>query len=221
MCGRFALFSTEEALAAAFGLEAMPELAGRYNISPSQEILTVRVEQGRMVAEQLRWGLVPFWAKDPAIGQRMINARAETVADKPSFRQALRRRRCLIPADGFFEWKKAADGGKQPWYISAADSHLLAFAGLWEAWQDPDGDLLRTCTIITATANDLMRDLHHRMPVLVAHSDYGTWLNPEASVAETDSLIAMQPHTRLQAWPVSHRVNNPVNDEPELIRQQE
>jgi len=214
MCGRFAFFSPKEAIVAAFGLEAMPEYVGRFNIAPSQQILTVRLEQGRMVAEQFRWGLVPFWAKDPAIGNRMINARVETVAEKPSFRQALRQRRCLIPIDGFFEWQKSADGGKQPWYISGGESQILACAGLWEEWRDPDDQVLRTCTIITTAANDFMRGLHHRMPLLLAATDYATWLNPAATVG---NLLTARSIVALQAHPVSRRVNNPINNEPELI----
>ena len=168
------------------------------------------------MADQFRWGLVPFWAKDPAVGNRMINARAETVAEKPSYRQALRRRRCLIPADGFYEWQKATQG-KQPWFISGSGGALLAFAGLWEEWRDADDTLLRTCTIITTVANEFMTELHQRMPVIVSSDQHETWLNTEASSVDLERVLAAGSEIELQAWPVSRKVNNPINDQPELI----
>ena len=217
MCGRFAFFSPEEAIAAAFGLDGLGELPPRFNIAPTQDVFTVRIKAGRMVAEQLRWGLVPFWAKDPAIGTKLINARAETLAEKPSFRQALRRRRCLIPASGFYEWVRQGSG-KQPWFISPADAEFICFAGLWEEWRDPDQQLLRTCTIVTTVATPFMARLHQRMPVILPPDAYGTWLNPEAPGDDTDRLLAAAPPVDLQAWPVSRKVNSPMIQGEALIQ---
>jgi putative SOS response-associated peptidase YedK len=220
MCGRFAFFSPEEAIIAAFGVAAAGGLKPRYNIAPSQELLTIRLDEGQMIADQLRWGLVPFWAKDPAIGNRMINARAETLAEKPSFRQALRRRRCLIPANGFFEWKKdPGTNARQPWYISSANSELLAFAGLWEEWQGGDGEELRTCTIVTTAANPFLSELHHRMPLILSKAEYSTWLDLQSAREDVNLLLTGMPTPELQFWPVSRKVNSPLNDEPELIEQ--
>jgi putative SOS response-associated peptidase YedK len=197
----------------------MLAIAPRFNIAPSQDVFTVRMEQGAMRVECLRWGLVPFWAKDPAIGQHMINARAETLAEKPSFRQALRRRRCLIPASGFYEWQPGA-AGKQPWFISPAKAGFMAFAWLWEEWQEPAGQLLRTCTIITTAANPFMARLHQRMPVILAGDSYAEWLNPATAAAETDALLARSSTMELQAWSVSRRVNSPLNDADDLVEPQ-
>ena len=204
---------------AAFGVAAVGELQPRYNIAPTQDVIVVRAVADGLQVDSLRWGLVPFWAKDPAIGNRMINARAETVAEKPSFRQALRRRRCVVPADGFFEWQKTADG-KQPWYISAADSRLLAFAGLWEEWRDADAATLQTFTIITTVADAFMQTLHHRMPVMFDRAGVEQWLNPAAAPADIDCLLQSATAPELRAWPVSPAVNTPLNDRPELLEAQ-
>lgn len=215
MCGRFALFSPAEALQAAFGVADIGELQPRYNIAPTQDVVVIRAGTEGLLVDRLRWGLVPFWAKDPAIGNRMINARAETVAEKPSFRQALRRRRCVVPADGFFEWQKTA-AGKQPWYISAADSRVLAFAGLWEEWRGADDATLRTFTIITTVADAFMQTLHHRMPVMLNDATMSTWLDSQAAPADIERMLhASAPE--LDAWPVSRAVNTPLNDSPELL----
>jgi putative SOS response-associated peptidase YedK len=216
VCGRFAFFSPAEALQAAFGVTAIANLQPRYNIAPTQDVIVVRSAADGLQVDRLRWGLVPFWAKDPAIGNRMINARAETVAEKPSFRQALRRRRCVVPADGFFEWQKTADG-KQPWYISAADSGLLAFAGLWEEWRGGDEGPLQTFTIITTVADAFMQTLHHRMPVMFDRAGVDQWLEPQAAPADIDHLLQAAAAPELRAWPVSRAVNTPMNDRPELI----
>ncbi len=216
MCGRFAFFSPAEAIAATFGLAAAPKVVQRFNVAPGQDLFSVREEGDVPVADMFRWGLVPFWAKDPAIGNRMINARAETVTEKPSYRQAFRRRRCLIPADGFYEWQKIGDG-KQPWFIRAKDSSLLAFAGLWEEWSGGEGEVLRTCTIITTAANEFMADLHDRMPVIVPDAMYADWLGAGTAEADLQQILVDGPDRELTAWKVSRAVNNPINDEPGLI----
>jgi len=216
MCGRFAFFSSSEVITAVFGLKNTPALKPRFNVAPGQQVFSVRSEGGKLMADQFRWGLVPFWAKDPKVGHQMINARAETVAEKPSYRQALRRRRCLIPADGFYEWQKAING-KQPWFISGSGGALLAFAGLWDEWRDADDTLLRTCTIITAVANEFMTEIHQRMPVIVSSDQYETWLDTEASSTDFERVLTAGSEVELQAWPVSRKVNNPINDQPELI----
>ena len=168
MCGRFAFYSPSEATAALFGASATAEVVARYNIAPTQFIAAVRNdEQDTPELAMLRWGLVPFWAKDPSIGNRMINARAETVAEKPSFRSAYKKRRCLILADGFYEWRKEGDG-KTPYFISLADGSPFAFAGLWENWSSKESDeSLQTTAIITTAASDFMAQLHQRMPVVM------------------------------------------------------
>ena len=192
-------------------------MKSRYNIAPSQEVLAItRAGGSELVAANYRWGLIPFWAKDPAIGNRMINARAETLTEKPSFRQAYSRRRCLIPATGFFEWQKQAQG-KQPIFISHEKQQPLAFAGLWEQWQSPDGEKLKSCTIITTAANEFMRELHHRMPVCLSREMHAEWLAEDTPRSNLDELVNGEQNVPLQAWPVSRRVNNPVNNTADLV----
>lgn len=213
MCGRFAFYSPDEATASLFGVSGDFSVEARYNIAPTQDIAAVRHDADRRrEAVLLRWGLVPFWAKDAAIGSRMINARAETVAEKPAYRAAYRQRRCIVPADGFYEWR-TTDDGKKPYYITLASGEPFAFLGLWESWQDKrSGDRLETATLITAAANDFMTSLHHRMP-LVLHADA-----TEAWLAGGDSAQALADRMpRLRAWPVSRRVNNARNEGPDLI----
>lgn len=218
MCGRFAFFSPREAVIAAFGADINFQSDPRYNIAPSQEVTLLRLdENGDLRVDKYRWGLVPFWAKDPAIGNRMINARAETVAEKPAYRQSFSRRRCLVLASGFYEWRKNADG-KTPFFISRADDQPFGMAGLWDEWAKGDGEPLRTCTVITTPANEFMQTMHHRMPVLMDGSSAPSWLNVEAL---NDALLSMLlgPQTvELQAWPVGKSVNNPINDNVGLIQ---
>ena len=216
MCGRFAFFSPAEAIASLFGLSDIPTLTPHFNIAPSQDVFVIHKPDDQRIGEFFRWGLVPFWAKDPAIGNRMINARAETLAEKPSFRTAYKRRRCLLPVDGFFEWKKTPDG-KQPWFISSAEAQPMLFAGLWDEWQGDEGNPLRSCTIITTAANGFMQDLHQRMPVIVSPDQAGIWLDNSSDRAATDAVLDKAHDTDLQAWPVSRRVNSPRNDDPDLI----
>lgn len=213
MCGRFAFYSPAEATAALFGASGSVDLQARYNIAPTQMVAAVRGDANDREMVALRWGLVPFWAKDPAIGNRMINARAETVAEKPAFRAAYRRRRCLVLADGFYEWH--TEGGvKIPYFISLASDEPFAFAGLWEQWQSKDGEeSLQTSTIITTQANEFLSSLHHRMPVI---------LNPERAeqwLAGDDDIVpnATDEAPRLRAWPVDRRVNNARNEGDKLI----
>jgi putative SOS response-associated peptidase YedK len=218
MCGRYALYTPVEAMVRLFGLVEAQAQPPRYNIAPTQIVSVVRADdQGARRAEGLRWGLVPFWAKELAIGNRMINARGETVAEKPAFRQAWRRRRCLIPADGFYEWQKLPDG-KQPWFISSDGPEPLAFAGLWERWDDRGrAEPVETCTIITTTANLTLRPLHERMPVILAPGAWDRWLDPGAGNEELASLLRPAADELLSARPVSRRVNSPGNDGPELV----
>jgi len=231
MCGRFGLLHTWEDMVESYRLVTPPlNLPPRYNIAPSQPVLAVIAGGGGSGAgggnraTHFQWGLVPSWAKDPAIGAKMINARAETVADKPAFRAAFRRRRCLIPASGFYEWQSQPGNGerggpKQPFWIAAADGGLLAFAGLWERWQGADGSELETCSIVTTEANAALRPIHHRMPVILAPADLEAWLDvgDETATAAAAALLRPAADAALTAWPVSRRVNNVRNDDAELI----
>jgi putative SOS response-associated peptidase YedK len=201
MCGRYALHSNPEVVALLFGLSEVPAYQPRYNIAPTAQVLVVRDGGAAMV----KWGLVPRWAKDPSMGARMNNARAETVAEKPSFRDAYRERRCLIPANGFYEWK-LEDGKKQPYYITPSGGALFAFAGLWEQWND-----LQTCAVITTGANDKMAEVHERMPVIVSPGEYSSWL------ATGDIALRACPDSAIDIRRVSRAVNNARNDVPGLI----
>lgn len=214
MCGRFAFYSPTEATAALFGAASTAEVEPRYNIAPTQYIAAVRdAEAGDREVVMLRWGLVPFWAKDPSIGNRMINARAETVAEKPSFRNAYRKRRCLVLADGFYEWRREGDV-KTPYFISLADGSPFAFAGLWESWKSKENEeSLQSAAIITTDANDYMARIHQRMPVVAQPKDAGRWLDGDMDVLS--ELIAGPPEFR--AWPVDRKVNNARNEGDALI----
>lgn len=218
MCGRFSLYHPEGDVIERFEVEeADYEFAPRYNVAPSQSIAAVvREGEGRELVG-LKWGLVPSWAKDPAVGSRMINARAETLAEKPSYRRALASRRCLIPADGFYEWRKEARGLKQPMHIRRRDGGLFAFAGLWEEWKGPDGGLLRTATIVTVAPNELMRPIHDRMPAILTPEDEARWLDPRSGAAEALPLLRPYPEGALEAFPVSRAVNSPSVNDPSLI----
>lgn len=214
MCGRFAFYSPAEAAAALFDFEPSLTTEPRYNIAPTQPVPVVRNTQaGGRALTMLRWGLVPFWARDPSIGQRMINARAETLSVTPAYRNAYEKRRCLILADGFYEWRKHGPAKKQPYYISKADGQPFAFAGLWEAWTDrATGESLRTTAIVTTAANDFLKELHDRMPVVLEPETARAWLAGDAGV-----LDATKGSPPLQAWPVDTRVNNAAHEGAELI----
>jgi len=214
MCGRFAFYSPSEATAALFGVDGGIAVEPRYNIAPTQLIAAVREdEEQKRELVMLRWGLVPFWAKDPAIGNRMINARAETVAEKPSYRAAFRHRRCVVLADGFYEWRKEGDT-KTPYFISLASGEPFGLAGLWEHWTDKNsGESIQSTTLITTAANDFMATLHHRMPVILQADTANEWLSGPGDFL--DRSAASSP--ALQAWPVDRRVNNARNSGAELI----
>lgn len=219
MCGRFTLFDSADFLAEGFGLAEAPSLAPRYNIAPSQAVAAVRIPPGGRAREMvlLRWGLIPSWAKDRSLGNRMINARAETVAAKPAFRSAIRRRRCLVPANGFYEWKRT-DGRKQPYYIRTRDGKIFAFAGLWESWEGPGGEAVESCALLTTAPNDLLLPIHDRMPVILSPRDYDLWLSPEIrDIQVLSPLFRPYPSEEMTAYPVRTLVNNPKTDEPGLI----
>lgn len=219
MCGRFTLTDPDADLAEQFNLPDVPDLQPRYNIAPTQPVAAVRVaaESAARELALLRWGLIPFWAKDPGIGARMINARSETAAEKPAFRAAFRRRRCLVLADGFYEWQKE-NGGKQPFYIRLRDGQPFAFAGLWESWKGEGETVIESCTLLTTQPNDLIHPLHNRMPVILHPRDYALWLDPEMQAAERlKPLLRPYPFEEMVAYPVSRFVNKPQNDDPRCI----
>lgn len=214
MCGRFVLNATPEAIQQAFDLDSVPPIVPRFNIAPSQPVAVITNDAPRELTFH-RWGLIPSWAKDPVIGNQMINARVETAAEKPSFRSALRRRRCLIPATGFYEWPEK---GKPPIYIHLPDSALFAFAGLWEVWNSPNGDEIRSCTILTGEPNDFIKQYHHRMAVILRPEHYADWLAPDERTA-ADLMPLLQPYDdAMDAYEVSKAVNSPATDSPELIQ---
>jgi len=218
MCGRFVRFTNADVIGELYGLRSVPSLEPGYNIAPSESVFAVRInpETGKREGVMLKWGLVPHWAKDPAIGNRMINARAETVADKPSFRDAMKKRRCLVIADGFYEWRRKPPPS-QPFFFKLAVGGPFALAGLWERWQDPKGPVLETCAILTTSANGLMTPVHDRMPVIIAADDFGRWLDPGTDAAVVAALLQPAPDSLLASFPVSRAVNSPANDGPALI----
>ncbi|MFP4054289.1 MAG: SOS response-associated peptidase [Phycisphaerae bacterium] len=223
MCGRYTLTCPAEMVARLFDLGQLPPLGPpRYNIAPSQPVPAVRADQdGARQLTLFQWGLVPFWAKDPAIGNRMINARAETAAEKPAYRAAYKYRRCLLPADGFYEWKKLPSGGKQPVRIRRRDHKPFALAGLWESWDQGGLGPLETCTILTIEPNDLLRGIHNRMPVILPPESFGMWLDPGLQDSRARQPVAglltpWDPEP-FEAYPVSRVVNSPANDSPECI----
>ena len=241
MCGRYSLTTPVDGVRRLFAFPEIPNLAARYNIAPTQAVLTVgRAADARPNAYSggggvvsggsatggpggsgrrafwTRWGLIPNWAKDPSVGAKMINARAETIREKPAFRTAFRRRRCLIPADGFYEWKTVRNGGKQPWRITFQDEQPFAFAGIWENWQSGDGSDVDSCSIVTTEAAPEISDIHHRMPVILDESDFDVWLEGEPD----DAARLMHPYTgprSFKTFTVSRAVNNVRNDDSSLI----
>ena len=233
MCGRYLLHADPGLLERAFGFEfseTARELGQRFNIAPTQRVPIVRNppsrkltilrragDSGERELVLARWGLVPAWAKDPAIGQKMINARAETIAEKPAFRSAFRARRCIVPASGFYEWHRRGGGPKQPYLIRRRDGEPLGLAGLWEAWVDHStGEEVTTCTIVTCAPNELIAELHNRMPVILDPKDYDAWLDPGRPGGR--ELLCPCPADWLEAVPVSTRVNNPTNDDETIIQ---
>ena len=218
MCGRYTLKAPREAIAKAFDLADVPQLLPRYNIAPTQPVPVVRLDptsdQRRLAF--LQWGLIPSWAKEPGIGNSLINARADTVAEKSAFRSAFKKRRCLAPADGFYEWKR--ENGKTPYYFRLKDESPFAFAGLWERWEKGD-EPVESCTLITCEANGVVGAVHNRMPVILKPEDYARWLDPEEQRAEALVwLLAPLPDDWLAAHPVGKLVNNPRNEDPRCIK---
>jgi len=219
MCGRFTLTINPADLQDAFSNYNFPvRFAPRFNIAPSQPILAIP-NDNKLAADFFVWGLIPMWAKDPTIGSRLINARGETLAEKPSFRGSYRHKRCLILADGFYEWKSVGDKKtKTPYYIHMRDRQPFAMAGLWDSWESPDGSSLKTCTIITTTPNELMETIHDRMPVILHPRDYAKWLDVTPQTPENlQPLIKPFNADAMSAYPVSTLVNKPANDMPELV----
>lgn len=216
MCGRYALHSRPEVIALAFGLSEVPaSIVPRFNIAPTTEVLIVRLKpDGAREPALVRWGLLPRWAKDPKLAAKLNNARGETVAEKPSFRDAYRKRRCLVPANGFYEWRRV-ESRKQPYYIYPAQGEMFAFAGLWERWEGAGGPL-ETCTVVTTAANAAMQAIHDRMPVILASQDYARWLDCGASADVADLLAPCAPEA-IRVHAVSTAVNRASNDVPELI----
>lgn len=213
MCGRYRL-SRAEKLAEYFEAEQTEELSPRYNIAPSQPIPVVRKVGPERVISMLRWGLVPFWAKDISIGNKMINSRSETVLEKPAFRDCFQGRRCLIPADGFYEWRKIGKS-KQPFHFGMKDDSLFAFAGLWDCWKSPEGKLIESCSILTTTPNELLKGVHDRMPVILHRNHFETWLTAPPSESKALSELLVPYETELmRRYEVSQLVNSPLNDVP-------
>lgn len=219
MCGRFTLNQAETVLRAAFDVEQVPDLAAQYNIAPTQLVATVlyNAQSKKREFQQLRWGLIPSWAKDSGIGVKLINARAETVAEKPAFRSAFQRRRCLVVADGFYEWQHQS-GKKQPFYFRLQDGQPFGFAGLWSTWQSPQGEEIGSCTILTTAANELLEPIHERMPVILTPNHYNLWLDPLIQRPEPlQQLLLPYPAPAMTAYPVSTLVNKPQNNTPDCI----
>lgn len=222
MCGRFTNRAKPEQIEKEFKVGAKnPNLyEPRYNIAPTQMISAVLQEKSNRILTQLKWGLVPSWSKDASIGSRMINARAETLAEKPSFREAFARRRCIIPASGFYEWQKTNSGAKQPFYFYLKDREVFGFAGLWESWLDREtGEELETCTIITTEANEAVEPVHERMPVILKAENYEEWLDAkEKNTERLQKFLLPYPGEEMSAHEVSRSVNIPDTDSPELIK---
>jgi len=219
MCGRFTLIMTPSDLAEFLGVPVVETADPRYNIAPTQSVWAVRhlANEPARRLDRLQWGLIPHWAKDAKIGARLINARVETLDEKPSFRQAFQRRRCLIPSSGFFEWQTVGRK-KQPYFIHPKDRPAMAFAGLWETWRSPSGELLNSCAIITTEANEGMKLFHHRMPVILSPDLFALWLQPvERDSGELMDLLASNPTTELEVYPVGLQINNARNEGPDLL----
>lgn len=218
MCGRFVLVADPNIIQQAFDLDTTIDFGARYNIAPTQMVPVITNEHPKTL-DLYRWGLIPSWAKEESIGNKLINARADGVAEKPSFRNAFKRRRCLVPATGFYEWQKGEGKTKTPMFIHPTDQDVFAFAGLWEVWHNSNGDELRTFTIITTDANDFMRPIHDRMPVILHKADYDLWLEPgEVPAVKLQPLLRPYESSKMTAYEVSRAVNTPSIDEPDLIQ---
>jgi putative SOS response-associated peptidase YedK len=217
MCGRYVITSQPDALRALFGYDGRPDFPARYNIAPTQPVPVIRINEGRCEFALVRWGFIPAWVKDPGTVSVLFNARSDSVLDKPAFRNAIRRRRCLFPADGFYEWKR--EGARnQSFFIKPRDGQPMAFAGIWESWSGPNGEDVETAAIITTDANSVLQSIHPRMPAIVPTASFDAWLdcaNVDAATALT--LIGPAPDAALEAYPVSTAVNRAANDSAQLI----
>jgi len=216
MCGRFVITSPPQAMRQMFGYGEQPNFPPRFNIAPTQPVPIIRQTSGQRSFALVRWGLVPSWAKEmpPSL---LINARADTINDKPSFRGAFRHHRALMPADGFYEWKTTSNGGKQPYFIRRRDRSLFAMAAIWDHWLPADGSELDTCAVVTTEANATLRPIHHRMPVILDEKDFDLWLDSATPLKELERLFAPAPDRLLEAFPVSPDVNRVTNDGPHLL----
>ncbi|PMB34925.1 hypothetical protein CEN40_19870 [Fischerella thermalis CCMEE 5205] len=219
MCGRFTLSVFPEVLTQIFEVEKIPDFKPQYNIAPTQMVLVVlyNSEGNKREIQRLRWGLIPSWAKDQSMGAKLINARAETVAEKPAFRRAFKRQRCLVVADGFYEWQQQ-DGKKQPYYFRLSNGKPFGFAGLWEEWQSSEQERIKSCTILTTQANELLQMVHDRMPVILQQENYDLWLDPQVHDVELlQPLLRPYPSEAMTSYPVTTLVNSPRNNSAECI----
>ena len=217
MCGRFTQRADAKSLAKAFEVTEVPAIEARYNIAPTQDVLGIIESGDGREATFYRWGLIPSWAKDASVGARLINARSETVAEKPAFRQAFRQRRCIIPADGFYEWQRVG-GRKQPFFFRMRDERPFGFAGLWERWEGEGGELLDSCTILTTGANEVLRPVYDRMPVILPPEDYELWLDAdERERSLLTELLLPYPAAEMVGYPVSRLVNSTRGGGPEFL----
>jgi len=225
VCGRIVLKAPPAQVAAEFALAEPPELVPRHNIAPTEPVAAIRAVaapggQNARRCDLLQWGLIPPWSRGPREGAKMFNARSETVAGKPAFREAFAHRRCLVPVDGFYEWRKRGDR-REPFYFSGADGRLLALAGLWERWEYPGGKVIESCSVLTCDANPLMRRIHHRMPVILPREHHDAWLDAPAAAADgLRGLLLPAPDAWLRCWPVGPRVNRSDAEGPDLIEPQ-
>jgi putative SOS response-associated peptidase YedK len=223
MCGRYRLTAKERWLSEYFNIPAEDiDWAARWNIAPTDEVATIRQDRAepRRIFAKMRWGMIPYWAKDMSISAKTINAVCETAAEKPVFRESMKKRRCLIPADGFYEWKKIGPKKKQAYNIGMADDGLFVFAGLWDRWKDPDGKVIESCTILTTDANMLLRDIHGRMPVILQPNDYDLWLDPGVTdPTKVSDLLKPFDARLMRVYPVSSTVNKVGNDGPECAQE--
>jgi putative SOS response-associated peptidase YedK len=217
MCGRFSQRTDSKRIAEYFEVTEVPRVEPRYNIAPTQNILGISVSEDGREAAYYKWGLIPSWAKDVSMGARLINARSETVTEKPSFREAFKRRRLIIPADGFYEWQRAGDR-KQPFFFHMRDDSPFGFAGLWDRWKSETGEVIESCTILTTEANEVLRPIHDRMPVILHAEDYQLWLDDDLRKSSLrEELLRPFPASEMEAYPVSPSINSPRNQGASLI----
>lgn len=219
MCGRYVLYGPPSRFQDHFDTENWPDFADRYNIAPSAPVPVIRQSpDGRRVADLLRWGLIPNWAKDATIGTKLNNARGETVAEKPSFRNAYRKRRCIVPAMGYYEWQEVPGERKRPWYVRLCSDEPMAFGGLWESWIAPaNGEIVRTFCIVTVGPNAVMAPIHDRMPVILKREDWPEWLSPDADAERVSEMVTPASDGMMEGWKVSRRVSRASEEGPELI----